>query len=58
MADGSPVEYRDGWVQEELRELKLRISGHQETITLDITNIKYDLVLGIEWLQRHNPTIN
>ncbi len=58
MADGTPVDYNNGWIGEELSEVCLDINGHCEKITLDIVNIKYDIVLGIPWLQSHNPMIN
>jgi hypothetical protein len=58
MADGSPTEHGDGWVRTELKKVELRIETHTEEISLDITAIKYDIVLGISWLEKHNPTIN
>jgi Retroviral aspartyl protease len=50
MADGTPVEHGDGWIRQELRDVELDIAGHLERITLDITTIKYDIVLGMTWL--------
>ena len=58
MADGSPTKDEDGWVREELRQVELNIHGHQEEITLDVTTIKYDMILGMKWLEEHNPHIN
>jgi Reverse transcriptase (RNA-dependent DNA polymerase)/Retroviral aspartyl protease len=58
MADGSPVAFNDGKVTDELYDVQLDIAGHQETLSLDITNLKYDIVLGMTWLQRHNPMID
>lgn len=58
MADGTPVEYGGGWIREELRVVRLEIEGHQEQIDLDIAPIKYDIILGIKWLQKHGPAID
>ena len=58
MADGSPVEHDDGWIRKELQNVTLTIEEHQEIITLDIVNIKYDIILGMAWLQQHNPVID
>lgn len=38
---------------------KLEISGHTETMVLFVTTLAYfDIVLGLPWLQQHNPEIN
>ena len=29
-----------------------------ERISLDIVNIKYDIILDMLWLKTHNPTVN
>ena len=58
MADGSPVEQHGGMVIEELRAATLTIAEHQEIMTLDVVTIKYDLILGIPWLESHNPQID
>ena len=40
-------------------ELYLDIKGHQERISLMVTNIRsHTIFLGHEWLQRHNPAID
>jgi hypothetical protein len=37
----------------------LKIESHyEELIELDIINIKYDIVLEIDWLQKYNPIID
>ena len=37
----------------------LQISGHSESILLFVTSLAYfDIVLGLPWLQFHDPTIN
>jgi RNase H-like domain found in reverse transcriptase/Reverse transcriptase (RNA-dependent DNA polymerase)/Integrase zinc binding domain/Chromo (CHRromatin Organisation MOdifier) domain/Retroviral aspartyl protease len=58
MADGTPVDHGDGWVRQELNGVELNIAGHRERISLDITNIRYDIILGMAWLERHNPEID
>ena len=58
MADGKPVDHEDGWIRNELRDVQLTIGQHTEQISLDIVNIKYDIILGISWLRIHNPTVN
>ena len=58
MADGSPVEHDNGWIRKELRNMTLRIGQHEEQITLDLVNIRYDVILGMDWLKEHNPNTN
>jgi len=43
----------------EVAEINMTIGDHQELIQLSVTNLgNYDLFLGYDWLQKHNPTIN
>lgn len=58
MADGSPSAFEDGWVRKELQQVELNIQGHQEKIDLDVTSIKYDIILGMGWLKDHDPNIS
>ena len=58
MADGTPVNYGGGWINQELRNIELNIAGYLKRITLDIIMIKYNIMLGMAWLQTHNPDIN
>ena len=58
MADGSPVQHEGGWITKYLREVRLKISDHDEVINLDVVQVKYDVVLGTPWLRRHNPQID
>jgi hypothetical protein len=58
LADGSPVSSKDGMVTKELKDVCLRIGNHEETMTIDVTNTKYDIVLGMVWLTKHNPKID
>lgn len=57
-ADGSPMGNDNGWIRKEMRQVPFTIGQHHETITLDMVSIKYDVVLGMEWLHEHNPTIH
>jgi transposase InsO family protein len=46
-------------VDTELHDVPMTIGEHEERITLDLTDLKkYDAVLGMAWLHRHNPTID
>ena len=47
MADEKPVDYKNGWIRNELRNIQLTIEQYIEWISLDIVNIKYDIILGI-----------
>ena len=47
MVDGTPVEYDGGWIREEVRDVRLEISGYKEISSFDFTPIKYDLILGL-----------
>ena len=39
--------------------MNITTGDHQELIQLSVTNLSnYDLFLGYNWLQKHNPTIN
>ena len=58
MADGSLTKVNNGKIDTELRQVKLSVSLHQEEIDLNITDIKYNVVLGMGWLGSHNPIIN
>ena len=40
-------------------EVQMKVGNHAETLTFDITPLgKHNIVLGLPWLQRHNPTIH
>ncbi len=38
--------------------LNVKIGDHSETKTFGIIKMPWDLLLGIDWLQKHNPVIN
>jgi len=59
IADKSPSNYRDGWVQMETKESTLAIGQYSEQINLDIMWIsRHNIILGIPWLKTHNPHID
>ena len=58
MADGKPVDHEGGWIRNELKKVHFSLGGHKERLSLDIVKLKYDVVLGMEWLQRHNPVVD
>ena len=47
MADGKPVDHEDGWIRNELQDVQLTIGQHTERISLNIVNIKYDMILSM-----------
>jgi len=57
LADGSATG-QTGRIDEETIPIFLKIGKHKEIIVLDIVNIKYDIILGIPWLEHHDPMIN
>jgi Reverse transcriptase (RNA-dependent DNA polymerase) len=38
--------------------ITLNIQKHQETLVLDVIDIKYDIILGIPWLEYHDPVVS
>lgn len=45
-------------ITHESGNLPMVIGNHFETINFDITNLgEYDIVLGVPWLKKHDPTI-
>lgn len=36
----------------------LHVHEHSENISLGIVSVPYPVILGLDWLQRHNPSIN
>jgi hypothetical protein len=48
-----------GTVIKETTLIPVDIQGYWERINFDITRTStYDAVLGLSWLEKHNPTIN
>jgi hypothetical protein len=56
MGDNSPSNY--GPVTHETVPLQLHVDSHIETITLLVTTIPTDMILGMPWLKLHNPSID
>jgi hypothetical protein len=56
LADGgsSPA----GFIMKEMVPLSLDIAGHLETLVFKVVHLRHPLMVGLLWLQRHNPTIN
>ena len=46
------------YVNKELYDVHLQIQKHEERLTLDVFDTKYDIVLGMQWLSRHSPVID
>jgi hypothetical protein len=38
--------------------ITLNIQKHQETLMLDVIDIKYDIILGIPWLEYHDLVVS
>lgn len=36
----------------------LQVKGHQECIRLAVVSVHYPVILGLDWLQRHNPSVD
>ncbi|PSK33408.1 hypothetical protein B9Z65_8922 [Elsinoe australis] len=58
MADGTPMGPDNGMVTKELRNVTLTIGTHTEKRSIDIVGMQYDAVLGMDWLQQHNPEVD
>ena len=56
LADGTLTD--QGMVKQETPELEMKIQGHDERIVFDVVDIRYEAILGIPWLEKHNPRIN
>ena len=47
------------WVTERTSPTTTRIQGHTEELAYDIVDMaKHDIILGMPWLEEHNPRIN
>ncbi|KAL0574503.1 hypothetical protein V5O48_007453 [Marasmius crinis-equi] len=36
----------------------VRVGSHNETIALNVVSVGYPIILGLDWLRRHNPRID
>jgi hypothetical protein len=53
------VAENSGIVAKEIILISVDIQGYWERVNFDITRIStYDAVLGLFWLEKHNPIIN
>jgi len=57
LADGSAAG-QTGRIDKETIPIFLEIRKHMKTIVLNIVDIKYDIILGIPWLEHHDLMIN
>jgi hypothetical protein len=59
VVDGTLISQNNGTVDRETRPLRMIRKGHEEWIQFDIVSIgHHDIILGIPWLRKHNPSIN
>ncbi len=57
--DGKDLATNKGIVDQETTNIKLELEKHVENLQLDIIDLpRYDIVLGIPWFRKHNPSIN
>ena len=57
--DGNPLPSGNGRVDTETRPLPVATQRHHEELTFDIVRMAtHDIVLGMPWLRKHNPTID
>jgi hypothetical protein len=57
--DGSPVKENNGTIKEETGKVSLKIGKHEKRVKFDIIITQgYDIILGLQWLITHNPTID
>lgn len=60
VVSGEKISEDDGWVLFETKPMVLTmLQGHQEKIQLDLVVMEsHQIILGMPWLQRHNPQID
>jgi hypothetical protein len=57
--DDKTVAYNGGWVDTETENTELLIGTHEETISLDISDLgEHEIILGRPWMNFHNPEID
>jgi hypothetical protein len=57
--DGSPLSTKDGRVDRETMPLPVAIQKHHKKLTFDIIQMAtHNVILGMPWLELHNPTID
>ena len=55
LADGSISSSK---ILYETKPILLKINNHLETMKLLVANINFEIMLGLPWVRKHNPTIN
>ena len=59
VVDGTPLNQDEGMVKEETLPLMSQIHGKDlGRITFDLVSISYEVILGIPWLEKVNPSID
>ena len=59
VVDGTPLNQDEGMVKEETLPLMSQIHGKNlERITFDLVSIPHEVILGIPWLEKVNPSID
>ena len=56
--EGEPLSYQQGLVDKETAQLQVSTPGWEGSLSFDITNTGYMVILGIPWLRRANPRID
>ena len=57
--DGNPLPSGDGRVVNETTPLPVATQQHYEELTFDVVRMaSHEIVLGMPWLRKHNPTID
>jgi hypothetical protein len=42
----------------ETEPVTIQLENHSEKLVMNVINIKYNIILGLSWLVRHNPEID
>ena len=57
--EGNHFAHRNGLVDQEVQDLPVQVQGLTTLDTYDIAEIgRHKLILGLPWLQKHNPLVN
>ncbi|TPX16414.1 uncharacterized protein E0L32_012424 [Thyridium curvatum] len=57
--EGKPVQYDGGIINRETSRISIMVNSKETPITLDITDTAgHDVILGLPWLRKYNPTID
>ena len=55
LADGQTSHNKD---LTQYAPVQLQLQDHHEHIALDVSTITHDIILGLPWFEKHNPTID